>query len=232
MQEGDLVMCTVDKIIGTAVFVKIEGDGEGTIITSEIAPGRIRNLREHVVPGKKIVCKVLKIEGKHIHLSLRRVTQREKKELFEKHEREKNSLAILRSITPQAPEIAEKIKEKEPYLYDFFQKSIENTEILKPYLKDDDAKKLLVILRKKKEKAAVSVKQEFILSSTQPDGLLIIKKILNPHKDKITYLAGGRYSVKITAEDYKKANHVILEILEDIEKKAKEFHVKFEKKAK
>lgn len=225
-------MCTVDKIIGTAIFVKIEGDGEGTIVTSEITSGRIRNLREYVVPGKKIVCKILKIVGKHIHLSLRRVTQREKKELFKKYELEKNSLAILRSITPKAPEIVEKIKSKEQYLYDFFQRSIENPEILKPYLNNDEAEKLLTVLREKKEKAAVSVKQEFFLSSTRPEGLLFIKKILNPYKEKITYLAAGRYSIKIIAEDYKKANHQILEILDDIEKKAKEFHIKFEKKGK
>ena len=50
METGDLVLCTVKTIDGTTVFVKIEDDGEGTIVTSEIAPGRIRNLREYVIP--------------------------------------------------------------------------------------------------------------------------------------------------------------------------------------
>ena len=61
LEVGDIVLCTVDRIVGTIVFVKIDGDGEGSIILSEIAPGRIRNLREYVVPKKKIVCKVLRI---------------------------------------------------------------------------------------------------------------------------------------------------------------------------
>ena len=57
LEVGDIVLCTVDRIIGTTVFVGIEGNGEGSIVTSEIAPGRIRNLRDYVVPKKKIVCK-------------------------------------------------------------------------------------------------------------------------------------------------------------------------------
>ena len=52
LQEGELVLCTVDKIMGTTVFVRLENNVEGTITLSEIAPGRIRNLRDYVAPGK------------------------------------------------------------------------------------------------------------------------------------------------------------------------------------
>ena len=52
-EQGDIVLCTVDRIVGTTVFVKMPGNKEGTIILSEIAPGRIRNLREHVVKKRK-----------------------------------------------------------------------------------------------------------------------------------------------------------------------------------
>ena len=58
LEEGQIVLCTVEKILGTTVFVKIENNGEGTLTTSEISPGRIRNLRDYVVIGKKIVCKI------------------------------------------------------------------------------------------------------------------------------------------------------------------------------
>ena len=83
LEEGEIVLCTVDRIDGTNVFVSIEGDGEGIIQTSEIAAGRIRNLRDYVVPKKKIVCKILKISGNRVELSLRRVNQKEQKEILE-----------------------------------------------------------------------------------------------------------------------------------------------------
>ena len=91
LEVGDIVLCTVDKIVGTTVFVKIEGDGEGSIVVSEIAPGRIRNLRDYVVPKKKIVCKVLRISEKNVELSLRRVSLKEKKERMEQLKQEKSN---------------------------------------------------------------------------------------------------------------------------------------------
>jgi len=98
LEEGQIVMCTVEKIIGTTVFVKIQDDGEGTVTTSEISPGRIRNLRDYVVPGKKIVCKILRIDNRGTHLSLRRVKQNEKKEVLDKISKERSYKAILKTV--------------------------------------------------------------------------------------------------------------------------------------
>jgi translation initiation factor 2 alpha subunit (eIF-2alpha) len=48
LEPGDLILCTVDRIVGTTVFVKMQGtDKEGSIVFSEVSPGRIRNIREN-----------------------------------------------------------------------------------------------------------------------------------------------------------------------------------------
>ena len=54
----------------------------GIIHISEISPGRIRNIRDFVKEGKKIICKVLRIyrERGHLDLSLRRVTESQKRQ--------------------------------------------------------------------------------------------------------------------------------------------------------
>ena len=102
INEGDIVLCTVKSIVGTSVFVHIEGDGEGTIVTSEIAPGRIRNIRDYVVPGKKIACKVLRIDDRNnIYLSLRRVTSKERNEIAEKFEKEKEYQSIIKAVVKE-----------------------------------------------------------------------------------------------------------------------------------
>src|SRR4030042_1972413 len=102
LEVGDLVLCTVDRIVGTVVFVKIPVENreiEGGIVMSEIAPGRIRNIRDYVVPKKKIVCKVLRINANgNIELSLRRVSQKEKKEVLEQESQEKSYTSILKSV--------------------------------------------------------------------------------------------------------------------------------------
>src|SRR3989339_462538 len=75
LEVGDIIMCTVDRIVGTIVFVKIDGTNkEGSITFSEVSPGRIRNIRDFVIPKKKIICKVLRLSGDHIGLSLRTAT--------------------------------------------------------------------------------------------------------------------------------------------------------------
>ena len=122
LEEGEIVLCTVDRIDGTNVFVSIEGDGEGIIQTSEIAAGRIRNLRDYVVPKKKIVCKILKISGNRVELSLRRVNQKEQKEILEQYKTDKSFTSILNTILGQkeAEEVIKKINEKSR-LHNFFE---------------------------------------------------------------------------------------------------------------
>src|SRR3989304_8342081 len=79
-EEGEILQCTVTSVQSHSVFVRIDEYGiNGMIHISEVAPGRIRNIRDFVREGKKIVCKVLKInqEKNHIDLSLRRVSRSE-----------------------------------------------------------------------------------------------------------------------------------------------------------
>ncbi len=62
-EEGELVLCNVTKIMPNSVFCRLEEYGrQGMIHISEIAPGRIRNIRDYVVEGKFVVCKVLRID--------------------------------------------------------------------------------------------------------------------------------------------------------------------------
>ena len=57
LEIGDLVLCTVEKVEKTIVFVKMENGDGGSITISEIAPGRIRNIRRYVVQKKKLFVK-------------------------------------------------------------------------------------------------------------------------------------------------------------------------------
>ena len=81
-EEDEFVLCTVNNVHYHSVFVKLDEYGKtGLIHISEIAPGRIRNIRDYVIEGKKVVCKILKVDAKtgHIDLSLRRVNENQKK---------------------------------------------------------------------------------------------------------------------------------------------------------
>jgi len=230
LEEGDIILCTVERIVGTTVFVTIQDNGEGTIITSEIAPGRIRNLRSYVSPGRKIVCKILSIKGNQIHLSLRRVSTKEKKQVLEEHQKEKKCLATLKSLFPdKAKKICEDIK-KSSSLIDFFEKAKTTPKIFEKYLGKDEIKKLVKILQQTKEKEK-EIKILFSLSSKQGDGIKKIKSILDINKEniKINYIAAGKYSLKTKAKNYKQADKQATEVLDEIEEKAKQEKMHFEK---
>ncbi len=218
LEEGQIVLCTVKNIVGTTVFVKINDyDKEGTIVTSEIAPGRIRNLRDYVVPNKKIVCKVLRIEKEHLDLSLRRVSAKEKRDLLEFYEREKNLIATLKSISKNSEDVIKKIKQ-DYSLVDFFEQAKENPKLLEGLMNKEEADKILKILKEKKEKE-VFVKKKFSLTSQAEDGITKIKKIVPADA---TYLAAGKFLITIKNKNYKEANAKINSLLEEIEKKAKQ----------
>jgi translation initiation factor 2 alpha subunit (eIF-2alpha) len=228
LEVGDLVLCTVDRIVGTVVFVKIENDGEGSIVTSEIAPGRIRNLRDYVVPKKKIVCKVLRISsGGNIELSLRRVSLKEKKEVIEMGKQDKSYSSILKGILgDRAEEIINKIKEREN-IPEFLQHAKENPKLLEEFIDKKSAEKILEILNSQKQKKK-EIKKEILFSTTRPDGIELIKEILGNVKDiEVKYLSAGHYSLKTESANPKQADNMLKEILSRIEKEAKKKDIDF-----
>lgn len=233
VEEGDFVLCTVEKIVGTIVFVKIENEERGgSIILSEIAPGRIRNLREYVVPKKKIVCKVLRVSGETIFLSLRRVTQKEKKEVLEEYSQEKSYNNILKSILKEkAEDIIERIS-KTGRLYDFLEEAKENPKELEKIVGKEDSKKILNIIKEQKKKKTI-IKKIVLLRTQNPDGINLIKEILKkPANIEIKYIAAGKYSLKTENEDAKKGDQELKDLMEKIEEKAKEKGMHFEIKDK
>ena len=153
LEQGEIVLCTVDRIAGTTVFVNIEGvNKEGSINLSEIAPGRIRNLRDYVVPKKTIICKILKISGENIELSLRRVKEKEKKEIMEQSKIEKGYTSVFKTILKEkTKEIIEKIKEKQRF-FEFIDKIKKDPKELEDLIGKEEAKKILEILNTQKEK--------------------------------------------------------------------------------
>jgi translation initiation factor 2 alpha subunit (eIF-2alpha) len=227
-EEGDIVLCTVERIDGTNVFVTIEVNGEGIIMTSEIAAGRIRNLRDYVVPKKKIVCKVLRVSGNRVDLSLRRVTQKEQKEILEQYKTEKSYMSVLRTILGEnAEEIIKKISEKDK-LSNFLEEAKNNPKILEDIVGKENAKRILDITGVQKEKNYF-IKKVIILKSLKPNGADLIKKILEDIKNaEVKYISAGHYSIKTESSEIKNADNLLKKIISEVEKSAKKQNMEFD----
>jgi translation initiation factor 2 alpha subunit (eIF-2alpha) len=238
LEEGQIVLCTVTKILGTIVFVKLdEYNLEGTITFSEISPGRIRNIRDYVNIGRKIVCKVLRINPQAVHLSLRRVKLREKKELNELIKKEKSYKALFKTVLgkEESEKAVEKIKQIEP-LAEFLEKAKEDSKLLEKQIPKQDSDKILKILKDKKQKETI-LKTNISLTSKDSKGIILVKDLLNQaFKDckncTITYTAAGMYQIKIKTPNPKQSDTELKQSLEKLEKLAKQNNCKFLEKAK
>ena len=192
-------------------------------MTSEIAAGRIRNLRDYVVPNKKIVCKVLKVFPDHIELSLRRVTSHEREEVMEKAKKEKTLSSMLKTIHAKDPEkIIEKIKSSLD-VPEFLEDAREDIKLIEKFLPKTEAQKLHKILSEKKD-TLKTVRSLLILKSYSHSGLEYKKFILSIKQDEITiaYLGSSKFEIQSTAKTYKDANSLLEQALESIKEKAQE----------
>lgn len=227
-KEGDLVLCTVKDVVKTTVFVETEDKTKGSINFSEVAPGRIRNIRDYVVPNKIIVCKILDYSSGHLFLSIRRVKGKEKEELLSQYKKVKSIESFIKKVlTEKGEEIIEKIRENEKVI-EFFEEAKQTAEILEKYFSKEEIEKIKPIFKEKVVKE-VDIKKEFSLSCKESDGILRIKKILSPYEG-INYLGSSNFMIKLKSNDPKHTTSQINQMIEQIEKQAKkekcEFSVK------
>lgn len=223
-QEGDIVLCTVKKILSHSVFVDLDEyvNIEAMLHISEVSPGRIRNLRDFVIPGKKIVCKILKVQDeKHIDISLRRVPMNVRIEKNNEYKQEQKAEKVLEHIGKELNLSLEEMYKKVGYkaieefgtITNFYQNIFTDNTILKRLNIDEKIAKLILASVKEKIKTPeVEVSATLVLQSYKENGITTIKNsLLSEIKDNvnITYLSAPRYKIDVKSIDYKTAENIL-----------------------
>lgn len=224
-EEGELVLCTVTSVQYHSVFVDIDEYGKsGLIHISEVSPGRIRNIRDFVKEGKKVVCKVLRInkEKGYIDLSLRRVNESEKRRKIDEIKKEQNAEKIIEIAAGKIGlkteqlynEVSEKIKGSS--LHEFFEEAAKNEDVLESLGIDKKHLKIIDETIKQRIKAAeVGIVGKLKITTFAPNGIDIIKESLKKAEDavkgkiRINYLGSGMYRFMVKAPDYKEAEKIM-----------------------
>jgi len=220
LNVDDVVFCRVKKIEGTTVFLEVEGGIQGTMVLSEVAAGRIRNLRQYVTPNRKVVCKVLKVAPDHVEMSLRRVTSKEKSIVLEEQKKERALTNMLKLVNEDPKQIIPKIKETST-ITDFLEDSIENPKVLEKYLPKEKAQKIHKIISEKEAKEK-TIERKITLSSLSESGVNDIKEILSTKDVEIKYLGSSKFSVSVSAKDFKEAEQKLSNALDEIKKRAEQ----------
>ena len=226
-EEGDLVLCTVTSVQFHSVFIDIDEYGKsGLIHISEVAPGRIRNIRDFVKEGKKVVCKVLRInkEKGYIDLSLRRVNESEKRRKIDSVKRQQNAEKILEiaagklgiKIEDIYNALSDRLKNEGISLYELFEQASKDETVLdKPGMDKKQVKVLNEIIALRIKPSEVQISGNLKITTYAPNGIDIIKDSLKKAEEtsngriKINYLGSGLYRFMLKAPDYKDAEKVM-----------------------
>ncbi len=235
---GDLVIATVDRVTSYGAYVVLdEYKKRGLLHISELSTTWVKNIRDFVREGQKIVVKVLRVnvEKGQVDLSLRRVTKSEKKDKIFIWKRERKADTLLRNASERLNIPSEEFHEKVVALlesefggiYEGLEKTAKEGAdvLLKIGITKDVATTLQEIAEERIGVPSVSVRGILELECTKPKGVSVIRDTLSRAQKTsrgqeaaihIHVISPPKYRVEVVAEDYKKAE----QILEKTTKKA------------
>jgi len=244
-EVGELVVGTVTRITDYGAYVSLDEycGVEGLLHISEISSGWVKNIDDYVHEKQKLVLKVLRVDREkgHIDLSLRRVSKKEKQEKMAEWKKRKKAESILEvagqklGLEPKkfVADVMSILEDKFETAYAGLEEFVERGEDVAGKIKipKEWAKAIVEVAQQKIKPPRVKIKGILQLTTTAPDGIDIIKKVLvgcksvkKPRKVKIDiYTVGApKYMVEVTAKNYKDAEKTMQEIVSYALKEIKE----------
>jgi translation initiation factor 2 subunit 1 len=232
---GEVVVCTVREITSHGIYVNLDQyDGtNGFLHVSEISTGWVRNIDRVAKISQKLILKVIRINRmrREIDLSLRQVTNEERRAKVIDWKREERAVAIIDAVKKKLgsddvheKELRHRLEDEFGTLYVALETAARKGEKgLAPVgLPEVEAKTIAEIAGEKIVPPRYEVGALVEVSSRSPDGIEQVKKTLmaaaaaQSAEVHITYAGAPRYRVRITADDYKQAEKVLDGVIEKI----------------
>jgi translation initiation factor 2 subunit 1 len=238
-QRGELVIGTVVRVNPYSAFISLEEypNKEGMIHISEVAGKWVRDIREFVKTGKKIVALVMNVdrEKSHITLSIKRVKRYDAEEKMKEYKRGIKAKKMLEVVTKdlklsqnEAQDMDTKLQEIFGELFKAFQMSLtsEGYDLLRRKgISEEWAKEIKSVAEEQMEVKETEIKGVIELKCFKPDGIELIKKILKEAKEKhniyIKYISAPKYSLMIRTKEAKLGERKLKEAAEEIIKNGK-----------
>ncbi|HLP79988.1 MAG TPA: hypothetical protein VK158_05100 [Acidobacteriota bacterium] len=239
--ESDLVECTVTRVQHNSVFVKLNHyqNASAMLHISEVSPGRIRNLREFVVEGKVIVCKVLSINPVkgHIDVSLRRVPENQRAQFVTSLKQESKAEKILEQFCKEQKLELVKVyntlkailaKEGIEFIFTAFNNLVLGTYAFENSgLEPDKHAALHAFIRQRIKPPQVEILGQFKIITFLDNGVDVLRETLvkaaavDTKQMKLLYGGGGLYNIRIICDDFKSAEKILKDVVDIIEDRFK-----------
>jgi len=240
-ESGEFVIATAVKLQDHGVYVNLDEYGKGGYIPiGEVASTWVKNIRDFVKEGQKLVLKVIRVDDRkgHVDLSIRKVTEREKKDKLIQYKKSKKAEKLLESAAKSlnrgydeaVASVGIPLEDRFGDLYS----ALEEAAVKGPAtftaagIPENWAQALYDISKDHVEPPVVQVTGVVQISSSKPKGVEDIKKAIGEGrkasaaqgiKVDITYVGAPRYRIEVTAKDYKAAEDAMKQAVDAISAK-------------
>ncbi len=238
-EVGELVLATVKKLLPYGAFLSMEeyAGRDGFLHVSQVSSGWVRNIREHLKEGQRLVVKVSQIdkEKQQIDLSLKQVSDADRKRKLEVTQSEKKASKLLeiagaklKKKPAQAWAEAGDILVKEfgsiPAALEAIREGVAKTAVPAEWLAA-----LKEVAEKEYKPKILEVRAELSLKCLDGDGVDKVRSILqmvektSSPKAVVTvhYVGAPNYLIDVSGEDYKTIEKTISKIDLAISEKVK-----------
>jgi translation initiation factor 2 subunit 1 len=238
-------MCTVTKVFAHGAFAKLDEyhERDGFIHISEVASTWIKNIRDFVKEGQKVVAKVLSVDKAkgHIDLSIRRVSEAQRKNKIQDWKRSQKSDKLLeiaardikKTLKQAYKEVGFQLEEKYGEIYTGLEElTISPEDVFKGLtIPEEWTKPLIKVANENIVLPSVNITGYIDLRCPLPNGIDIIKEALIFARDaeygegitvETKYIKSPRFSVNVTAPEYKEAEEALKAVANRAIEKIKE----------
>lgn len=224
--SGELVICKISRVNPNSAFAILEEyKKEGMIHISEISPGWVRDIRNHIKEGQTGVAKVIGVEGGHISLSLKRVDKRQENERMREYTLDQKAEKMLELVAKKFGKDLDEayflvgfyLQENFGSLHKGFEMAMKKPDQLEISTQWKEA--MADIAKKSIEQKEFIFKARLLIKSYKGDGINIIKELLKKAEEnglEVKYIAAPEYMVVYKTKEAKKGEREFLSALDSI----------------
>lgn len=249
-EVNELVVATVREIFDYGAYVTLDeyNDLRAFLPWSEITSKWIKDVREVLREGMKVVGKVIRINKAkmQIDISTKRVYDDEKRKKLLEYKRKRKADTILEIVSQRLgkkledayKEVGWKLEDAYGDIYYAFEAAfLEGEEVLrKCNVPEEWITPLMEEIGKRFERKKVGVSGVLVLRSMHGEGIKRIKSVLESAMQspsdqvevKIYTIGAPKYKVEVVAGDYKTAEKALAQIVKNAESVARKLNVEFE----
>ncbi len=248
---GELVIGTVRKVFDYGAYLDLDeyGGKEAYLPWSEVSSKWVRDIKDFVREGQKVVVKVIRIDRRreHIDVSMKRVNsteQRRKMLEFKRAQRAEKLLEIVakklgRTLDDAYEEVGWPLEDHYGEIYlGFEEAAYRGPDALREAdVSEDWIEPLMEEIRKHIKIKKIKIRGIVTLWTLLPDGVERIRKVLtDPLKNvdlqgdtnvRVYTIGAPRYRVEVISSDYKRAEKVLSAYIDGVQKLSKRSNVVF-----